>query len=801
MTEPSNATPPDLQPALIGRESELLQLRRRLSEAAQGQGTVTVLRGELGAGKTRLVDEMSGIAAELGYQVLRGQADAAAEKLPYGLFAGVLADCAAGSDAARQTVVQLVGQLAPHLWSTVFPDAPAPDEEEPADSPELRQSLLLARLVPMLTGLAQDRPVLVALEDLHWADSASLQAFQHLSQQVGGSSIDGASLVVVSAVRPEEGERGKAALVRRMLQELHRRESFHITDIGPLTQEQTRAQVASCFHREGLGGDVYEFLFRKSGGVPLFTMQYLEYLLERGVIYQDHGLWINRHLEEDDMPQSVRTAIRRRIEGLSEWERDLLSLAAVQGDRFEGTMLANSLSQPLERTLRELVALGRRTRLVKADGTAFRFAHPVLVESFYQLLPETKRRHCHLRLAYIIERDRPDQVGNLAHHLFRAGLYDRALPCLVQAARQSRDAHAYREARLLLNQAQGAADALNGNTPRDLELEILLLLADMEERLGDPGRCLELAEVVVRRADERLEKAPMAEALTLMGWVMARQQKWDDAARLYDRAQELYGALGDERNVAVVHLRKGNIAFERSDLETAAAAYRDAKATATKCDDWSLLGSIGGNLGVVATVRGDYVQAVLHYTEAIRAYSRIKHRYGISQTYHNLGMCHAAQREWKAALSCYTKGEELARELGTVDVLANLLVSRAQVHARRAELEEAEATRARAAQLMEQLGNLIGQAECLKVKGMVNRERGLLDSAADELQKGMAAFQVLENDLGVAECELELALVDQQQGDTTRARRRLQDSIRLFQQVGAAGDVERGEALLAEMAA
>ena len=794
MTESPPAKALEFHPDLIGREDELLQLRRRLSEAAEGRGSVTALRGEAGTGKSRLLDEVSGIAAELGHLVLRGWGGAGAEQLPHGLFTGVLAGCAAASESASETVVELVSQLAPHLWSTVFPDREDPQAQEPADSPELRQALLLARLVPLLTKLAAERPVLLALDDLHQADSSSLQVFQHLSQQV-----EEAALCLVVTVRLEEKQQDGEAPLRHMLQELHRRERFHLTDVAPLTQEQTQALVASCFRREGLSGDLYEFLQRKSGGVPLFVLQYLENLVERGVVHRDHGLWVNRHLEEDDMPASVRAAIRQRIEGLGEWERDLLSQAAVQGDRFEGTLLASSLSQSLTRTLRELNDLSRRTRLVKPDGTGFRFAHPVLAESFYQLLPETRRRHFHLRLAYHLERGRAGQVEKLAHHFFRAGLYDRALPCLVQGGRRARDAHAYREARLLLIEAQGAADALNGDAPRELELEVLLMLADVEERLGDPARCLELAEVVVQRAGE--DEASMAEALLLMGWVLARQAKWGDAEGTYRRALELYSGLGDERNVATVHLRMGNIAFERSDLEAAAAAYMDARATATKCGDGALLGSIAGNLGVVATVRGDHVQAVLHYTEAIKAYSRIKHRYGACQTYHNLGMCHAAQQEWKVALSCYAKGEELAQGLGTVDVLANLLVSRAQAHARRGELEEAETARERAARLMEQVGNRLGQAECLKVQGIVTRERGQLERASEVLQQGMTAFQALENELGVAECGLELALVAQRRGDTAGARRRLQDSIRLFRQVGASGDAERGENLLAEMAA
>ena len=213
-------------------------------------------------------------------------------------------------------------------------------------------------------------------------------------------------------------------------------------------------------------------------------------------------------------------------------------------------------------------------------------------------------------------------------------------------------------------------------------LQVLLLLAEVEELLGEPDHCLDLCQEVLRRADASADRGAQAQAYLLTGWVRARQSSWNEARRSYAQALELFSDAGDEASVAMVHLRLGNIAFERSHLAEAEQRYRDARGAAEKAGRYALLGSIDGNLGVVATVRGNHLQAIVHYTEAIKAYSRIEHRYGICQTYHNLGMCHAGQQKWEAAMSCYRRGEALARELGTVDVLANVLVSLALVHTR-----------------------------------------------------------------------------------------------------------------------
>lgn len=795
MTTVSPNAVPELATALIGREPEVTFLRKQVTETAAGHGSVVILSGEAGVGKTRLVEAAAAGATAQGFRVLWGRAESEQERVPYGLICGALAwylDSASPSHQAE--VASLVSGLAPHLWPLLFANEELTLGPDPAETPELRQSLFLARLVRLFADLASEQPLLVCLEDLHRADSSSLAVLGRLAQRNRE-----APLMVLATARPEGGDDGHAALVRQSLQELHRHDHVHLRDVGPLGASDLRALVASCFPREALSAELLDSIHKKSGGVPLYAVQFLEFLIERGVIYQERGLWVGRRLEEGDMPDSVRSAIRRRIESLGPEERELLSLAAAQGDRFEGALVAKALSQPVARTLRQLAELGPRTRLVKSDGRGFRFAHPVLTEIFYQLLPESKRRHIHLRLAYTLERERPDQVEDLAHHLYQAGLYSRALPCLLAAAQRAREAHAYREARLLLIQAQTAREALDGRAPGGSDLEILLNLAEVEERLGDPERSLELSRQAIRQSDDRTDKRFIAEAYMQMGWIHARQSAREEAVRNYRQALDLFFLLGDEPKAAQVYVRLGNVAFEHGALSEAAATYRDAQATATKSGSHALQGSISGNLGVIATVRGDFVEAVLSYTQAIKAYSRIDHRYGLCQTYQNLGMCHAAQQDWGEALTCYGRGEDLARELGTVDVLANILVSMALVHARTAQADEAETSCLRARLLMEQLTNRLGLAECSKVEGIIARERGLHAEARRQLDQARDAFVALENDLGVAECEAELAEVDLLTGDADRAGERLGQAGRLFEELGADAEARRCEARLAEM--
>lgn len=782
-----------LVPTLIGRDEQMALVRKSLAEAATGSGSVVVIAASAGLGKSRMLFEATEFAAERGTDVLQGAAIERAEKIPNGLLAGILAGfLEKATEAETDAVRELITELMPHLWSTVFSNAPAPEVSAAEMRPDLRQSLFIAKVISLLVERARQRPVLVCLDDLHWSDSASLQVLQPLAQQLGG-----AALTVMATMRPEEEHVDGAQVLPKLLVGLSRLPGFQQIGLPRMTAPQTRAMVASCFRREALSSEVFDLLQTRSDGVPLFIIQYLDFLRERGVIYQQHGLWINRRLIDSDIPDSVRATIRKRLDKLAEDERDLLSLAAVQGSRFEGAMLAKALAQPVASVLRVLAELGRRTHLVQAEGRGFRFSHPVLTDAFYQLLPRSKRRHIHMRLAYILERDRPDDSEHLAYHFYHAGRYDSALPHLLQSARQARDSFALREARLYLTQVRHAYEAC-GTAPADTEqLQALLLQAEVEDLIGEYDTALDICRHVLENATTTEVRA---RAYLRMGQTGLSQAAWDEVRHNYGRALELFSELGDKANCARCHLGLGYLAFETSDLDAAQGNFTDAREMVSSCDDDNQLGAIIGNLGVVATVRGEFLAAVVLYTDALKAYARARNRYGFCQTYHNLGMCHANQGDWQSAISHYAKGEELALELGTIPVLANIRISRAVAELHSGHLDAAESSRLQAAAMMAQLEDQLGLAECRKVEGMLLRERADFPESQKRLAEGLCMFRELGNDLGVAECELELGLLDRKRGAAPEARSRLTESVRMFREIGAQDDVRRGEALLAEMA-
>jgi predicted ATPase len=282
----------------------------------------------------------------------------------YGLVAALLEDYVSDASTTETAELQdIVTELAPHLWQLLFPDGEAPAEPGQG-SAEVQQGLFQARVISLLLKRAQTRPLVLCLEDLHWADPASRQLLGQLAGRIAQSR-----LLIVRTLRSEEENND----LRRAQLELARLDHVHFIDLEPLSADESRALSSSCFDREGFTTELFDALHQRSRGVPFFLVQCLESLRQEGVIYVDRGLWMNRGLRETDMPESVRDAILRRINGLSPDDRDLLSFASVQGTVFEGLLLSRLISEPPRQVLRRLSDLMRRTRLIRAEGRKFCF--------------------------------------------------------------------------------------------------------------------------------------------------------------------------------------------------------------------------------------------------------------------------------------------------------------------------------------------------------------------------------------------------------------------------------------------
>ena len=395
---PAPALPPSLSLHLpfVGREGEWAVLNGLLQRAMDGQGCVALLVGEPGVGKTRLLEELTGLATARGAQVLAGRCHELEQNVAYApileAFRSLLPTLSAPSSPCPAARLAAVAELLPELRE-MRPDLPlhhplSPDEE---------RARLLTGLAEVIRHCAQSGALVVLLDDLHWADPSTLQVFHYLARQAG----DQALLLVgayrftrVDAHHPLAAMRDQLAR-QRMLVEL---------PLSAFRQEDV-ILLLRILGSEGPGEALASRLYQETEGHPYFLAEVLRTLVQEGRIAMDVGgrwrLAESRGPGDEQwlLPPSVRAAALGRLDRLPAPDRLVLDYASIIGREFSLPLMARLLEQGETALAMQAERLCGRGFLRPRPPDRYEFGHDLMRRSAYEALSEPRRRLLHRQAA------------------------------------------------------------------------------------------------------------------------------------------------------------------------------------------------------------------------------------------------------------------------------------------------------------------------------------------------------------------------------------------------------------------
>jgi len=570
-TAPESSEPPTRAPSgggrlvlpargilLIGRDAELGRLRDLAQRAEEGRGQIAIVLGEAGIGKTRLLAEIAAEGLARRSEVLLGRAFESEQLLAFGPWVAAIRSSGVLEEPG------VLDALAP-AWqrelARLFPEA-----GEPADqSGEENYRRLFEAIERLLSTLAQRRPVVLLLEDLHWADEMSLRLLSYL-----GRRNHAWRLLVVGSARAEELV-GATAL-RRAIDELLQEERCIDLTLMPLTHHDTIELVRTLTRPDGRApSGLEEQIWKASEGNPFVAVEILRALEQGAEMSPSIALPVTLPL-----PERVRKLVTRRLDRLGAQGQHLAAVAAVIGREFEFGLLqrAAALSdREAAAAVEELV----RCRVIHGVGDRLDFTHDLIREVAYlRLLPSTKQV-LHKEIVDVLETlsANDDQVERLGYHALRAGLWDKALGYLGRAGTKAMTRSAYREATALLEQALGTAPHLE-QTP-----ELLARLVDLRLSLrtamvatGRPGESvahLREAELLAERLGDRRRLGRVFTLSTNSHYLLGH---YDEARAAARRALTIAAELHDVKLEATANLFIGQIYYQQGDLAAAAAQVR-----------------------------------------------------------------------------------------------------------------------------------------------------------------------------------------------------------------------------------
>ncbi|MDQ2673819.1 MAG: AAA family ATPase, partial [Chloroflexota bacterium] len=423
-------------PVFVGRHPELDRLDAALARARAGRPSTHLVAGEAGIGKSRLVEEFQRRARDAGAVTLAGHCLQLGDTgLPYAPFVAALRPLVRTLSPERLDEVLGPGRaelayLLPDLGQTTLP-------RDASETTATAQARLFEIVYGVLRRLAEDRPLVLVLEDMHWADASTRDLFRFLVRNARGDR-----LMSVLTFRSDELHRRHP--LRPLLAELERLDTVEDFELTAFDSTELAEQVSAITDREP-APHLVETLLARSGGNPFFA----EELLAAG----EAGL---------ALPRSLRDTLEERLRRLDADALRVIQTASVAGPRVEHRHLAEVCRMPEERltaALRQVVEQHLLLPTPPEEVPGFAFRHALLQEVVYDELLPNERTRLHAAYAQAIEADARDHraasvsTAQAAHHWLRAHDLERALPAVLHAAEAAMAAFAFAEAQSLLERA------------------------------------------------------------------------------------------------------------------------------------------------------------------------------------------------------------------------------------------------------------------------------------------------------------------------------------------------------------
>ena len=567
---------------LVGREAERQALVANLEKLQSGKGQIDVILGEAGIGKSRLLAEIRrGEGKDLTW--LEGRSFAFSRSLGYGAFLDLLRRFAgiADEDSEAEAAASLKGRLHGILPGDVESYAVLAqllsmrlDSQETAAvsavTGEAFRDRLFAVLERLLLTLAQQNPVVVALEDIHWADHSSLELLDHLF-----ALITQAPIAFVLLSRPKQESPANWAKLDAALEGY--RPYFLEVPLKPLSGEASGNLVCGLLDGSILPHKLGEVILNKSEGNPFFVEEVLRSLIEQGVLARANGAWkVTGLVDNFQVPDTLQGVLLSRLDRLPEETKRVVQKAAVIGRVF--------LLRVLERMAREETDLDSQMSLLE-DAALVReraripeieyiFHHALAQEVAYQTLLGPARKLLHQRVGEAMESifaERIDQYrALLAYHFFKGEAWEKAFAYSAGEAEAAVQLYAYAEAREHYHRALDSLKHLPDNVSnRQKEVDLSVRLVNVSLQSESPEKNLEI--------------------LT--------------------EAENQAAALEDEARLARVQLWIGRVHYLAGRLREAISYFQKVLAVAPKFGDPELMALPGAVIGRVLILQGQFAKA------------------------------------------------------------------------------------------------------------------------------------------------------------------------------------------------
>lgn len=614
-----------------GRQGELEQLRRTIALAADGAGQTVLVSGESGIGKSRLVME-----ALDGVNVLVATGRARERSTPpYAPLASALREILAGIDSvavAELPQAAALGVVLPELGSSTADSDP---------------SAIVAAVAAVLELQSNRRPLALILEDIHWADNATLELLAEIADRIRRSRV-----VLIGTYRSDEVSRNHP--IRRLRSELRRARQLHEINLSQLS----RQDVASIIEHE-LGAkpsvSLVNLIADRSQGVPLFAEELVRSMKARALLAagSEGMMVISKH--EVPVPESIRDSVLLRADALPPEAREMLEVVAVIGTEFPielASRLAGSISG--------IEALVRAGFIVETAGNRGVFRHELIRDAVCAEIPWSKRRMLHREIAQFAS-ETGEEPGRIAQHWLAAGEHDRARTALVAAADRACQVFAYRDA---VQAAQQALELWPEGSDENRRLELLERLAHCAYVSGQLSVAVRTLTELIASPIVSGEQSRLGEAYRSLATIYGLQGAWEKSIESRLQSAEALKASGRVGDGAAELHAAGSRLVGTLQLSRAIEVLQMAESWAEKDKRFDVQAMAMGLRGNVLSMQGRFDEGKETARRALNLALKHNESNAASDVYRRLAASLEYAAEYPEAKKAYDEALDYCRSQG-----------------------------------------------------------------------------------------------------------------------------------------
>ncbi|MCX8174075.1 MAG: tetratricopeptide repeat protein [Thermoplasmata archaeon] len=670
--------------SIVGREKEIEYFTNAIAQCKSGKGGTYLITGPIGVGKSRLLEELATIGKNQNLAVLFGRG-LDEKSVPYLPFTDALSSY---SRADEETYTPLALSL-------------TGGEPRGIESVDLtrERGRVLESLSKKILDIESRQPVVLIIDDLQWADTASLSLFIYLARNVSDRKI------LLLAAYPDEAMRTeKNPVFVNTVMQLRSEKLASVVELKPLTYEAILKLLEIEFGTWKIPEEIAKAIYMRTEGIPLFVTEFVRSIVEEN-IYDPSKRELRISPEELQMPPTVQSIIKGRLTILSENARKLLTYASICGRVFQYDVLEAITDMDTEAMLDALDELLEKGFIREEGEEKYRFVHNAIYETVFNEIIGVRKRIVHRRIGEALEKlhNTPEYAPEIARHYYNALSYDKAAPYALRSAEDFAKIYATDEAIRYAEMAKFCYEKTGQKGPL---MDAALLLGDMlllngkydeaqkvyeevrklAEAEANPGKVgvvtariglvnhrrgmMNKALEHLMQALEIFEKSGLrveyARTLRQIGWVYERKGDFAKSLEYVSRGLKLTEELGDPAELADAYHRLGTTQMSIGLMEEAEKNLNMAVEIRKKHNLLKGLADSYNNLGILYHDTGNTERAVEYYLKAKEIYAKIGDVVGESMMSNNLGIIYHDRGEWEKALENYMRDYHTNLKIGNL---------------------------------------------------------------------------------------------------------------------------------------